>query len=258
MKGLLTGLVGLAVYLLLSASGLGWGAALLASAMLVALPVLSVGQAELLDRVHPPRDLVYRSSAVTIAVLGLLGLWAAGASLEIDLGIALGTVRPVDLGLGALLGLAAVAGISGVQWTGDRLGIEEQPFLREVLPRTPGERVGFVGLSFVAGFGEEIAFRGFLLLALIQAGGPVWMAVGLSSLSFGLVHMYQGWIGVVRTSLLGAVFAVVFLVSGTLWIPIVAHVLIDLLMGLVIGERLLGSSEDSSAPEPVNHHGENP
>ena len=36
---------------------------------------------------------------------------------------------------------------------------------------------------------------------------------------FGAMHVYQGWIGVVRTALRGGVLAGGFLASGSLWPP---------------------------------------
>jgi membrane protease YdiL (CAAX protease family) len=56
---------------------------------------------------------------------------------------------------------------------------------------------------------------------------------------FGLLHAYQGWLGMVRTAVLGMVFATSFLVTGTLWPVIIAHAALDVLGGLVLGETLM-------------------
>ena len=53
------------------------------------------------------------------------------------------------------------------------------------------------------------------------------------------MHGYQGWLGMVRTALMGGVLAGGFLAAGSLWPPIVAHIAIDILAGIVFGERLL-------------------
>ena len=68
-------------------------------------------------------------------------------------------------------------------------------------------------------------------------------AAFLSTVVFGIMHGYQGSMGIARTMLMGGVLAWGFLASGSLWPPIIAHVLIDLLAGIVLGERLL-------VPEP--------
>jgi membrane protease YdiL (CAAX protease family) len=51
--------------------------------------------------------------------------------------------------------------------------------------------------------------------------------------AFGLAHLYQGWVGVVATGFVGAVFTALYLWSGSLAVPIVLHVILDLL-GLVV------------------------
>jgi membrane protease YdiL (CAAX protease family) len=65
------------------------------------------------------------------------------------------------------------------------------------------------------------------------------MAAVLSSLVFGILHAYQGWLGIVRTALLGMILAASFVVSGSLWPAIIAHALLDVLVGLVFAETLM-------------------
>src|SRR5690606_3911022 len=66
------------------------------------------------------------------------------------------------------------------------------------------------------------------------AGGAV-----LSSLVFGVLHAYQGTIGIVRTFLMGSVLATGFVLSGSLWPAIIAHTAIDLVAGLVLADWFL-------------------
>ncbi len=61
----------------------------------------------------------------------------------------------------------------------------------------------------------------------------------MSSIAFGMLHTYQGWIGIVRTGVLGAILAGVFLISDSIWPPIAVHASLDLWAGLVIGDRFL-------------------
>ena len=65
------------------------------------------------------------------------------------------------------------------------------------------------------------------------------MALALTSGAFALLHSYQGVLGVVRTGVIGVTMGAVFLHTGSLWPPMVAHVLIDLVVGFVLAERLL-------------------
>jgi membrane protease YdiL (CAAX protease family) len=119
-----------------------------------------------------------------------------------------------------------------------RAKIPETRLLRELIPRTRQEKWIFAGLSFAAGVGEEVAFRGYALTALTPFLGGAWGAAAFTSLVFGLLHAYQGPVGMARTTLLGFVLAASFAVSGSLWPAIAAHVALDLLGGLLWGDRL--------------------
>jgi membrane protease YdiL (CAAX protease family) len=61
------------------------------------------------------------------------------------------------------------------------------------------------------------------------------LALLISSMVFGLVHMYQDWSGVLVTGLFGFVFGAAYLWSGrNLWIPIIAHGMADTLGFILI------------------------
>jgi membrane protease YdiL (CAAX protease family) len=104
------------------------------------------------------------------------------------------------------------------------------------LPRTGEERRWFAGMSLVVGVGEEIVFRGWLIRWL--AGAPLGLglvaAVIVAAAVFGIDHGYQGVAGIVSTAVLALVFTLIFLATGTLWVPIVAHALIDLRVLLLV------------------------
>jgi membrane protease YdiL (CAAX protease family) len=89
--------------------------------------------------------------------------------------------------------------------------------------------VGFLLVSWTtAGFGEEILMRGFMmgrLARLFGSGRAGWIAslVAVSAL-FGLMHVYQGPIGVLMTGYAGLVMGTLYLACGrNLWPAIIAH-----------------------------------
>lgn len=84
-----------------------------------------------------------------------------------------------------------------------------------------------VMLAFV-GIYEELFARGFLLQRCRVVLGGTWLPVLVSSLLFGLGHVYQGWLGVAQTMMIGIVLAVLTLRWGTLWPAIIAHALLDI------------------------------
>jgi membrane protease YdiL (CAAX protease family) len=97
---------------------------------------------------------------------------------------------------------------------------------------------------------EEFLYRGFALAAIIRAGSPVSAAVVISSVLFGLAHIYQGRTGSMSTMFLGALFGTARIVYHSL-IPVVLwHSAVDLVAG-VVGPRYLTQSLDS-APKHIN------
>jgi membrane protease YdiL (CAAX protease family) len=120
----------------------------------------------------------------------------------------------------------------------ERLGRAESTLLRQLIPRTPQEKQVFALLSLAAGVSEEIAYRGYAIPALAPLLGLGGSAV-LTSVVFGALHGYQGWLGTLRTALMGGFLAWGFLTAGSLWPAILAHIAIDLLAGIVFGEKLL-------------------
>jgi membrane protease YdiL (CAAX protease family) len=103
-------------------------------------------------------------------------------------------------------------------------------------------------LSVAAGVGEELAFRAYAILALAVVLGSPWWALVVATTSFGLVHVYQGGVGLVRTYLLGLALGASYLVAGSLWPAIIAHTLVDVVGGLVLGERLVGPPASQPTP----------
>jgi len=82
-------------------------------------------------------------------------------------------------------------------------------------------------LSTFVGIHEEILFRGFILGRLKSLFRSNVAAVLVSSLIFGLLHFYQGPIGVVQTGTVGLVFAIVVTRARSLWPAILAHAAFD-------------------------------
>lgn len=98
-----------------------------------------------------------------------------------------------------------------------------------LFPATRQERRWWVVVALTAGIAEEICFRGFLLSYLRSLWGlGLGIAILVSCVVFGLQHLYQGTKGVVGTAVLGALFALLFAMSGSLLLPIVLHAVTDL------------------------------
>lgn len=99
-----------------------------------------------------------------------------------------------------------------------------------ILPRTRTERWWFAAVCVTVGVCEEIIFRGFLIrwFHALPLHPGLLAAVLLSAAVFGIDHGYQGWKGILGTFVLALVMTALFFVTGSLWLPIVVHALIDL------------------------------
>lgn len=224
--------------------------------LLFTLPFLSVVQLALLDGEEIDRPGVYAGSAVTLVVLTFLALIAGalGPGLE-AMGLAPGDPASLVRETAMLGGYTAVLMLAF--WAIRKVAkIDESPLLAGLLPRNAHERRLFAGLALLAGFGEEVVFRGFLLAVLIPAFGDPWAALAVSSLAFGVLHVYQGPFGIVRTAGLGALLGGSVVLSGSLWPAVTVHIAIDLVGGLLYGPRTIpppsrggrsGSSVDTRA-----------
>ena len=108
--------------------------------------------------------------------------------------------------------------------------------LNFILPKTAEERRWFVLVAITAGVCEEILYRGFLINYFRDLPISIGMigALILSSCVFGFAHLYQGVVGIVQTAILGAVFGFIFIVTGSLVLPMILHALIDLRILLIL------------------------
>ncbi len=105
-----------------------------------------------------------------------------------------------------------------------------------LFPATRAERRWWVLIGLTAGICEEVLFRGFLLHYLHTSPWQLDLTLALlvSSLIFGLQHLYQGAKGVIATTLLGALFGLLFLLSGSLLLPMILHAALDLRLLVIL------------------------
>ena len=120
--------------------------------------------------------------------------------------------------------------------------------VRRMLPKTPTERAVWIIVSITAGVCEEILYRGWLLSLFAATLGSVWLGLLISSIIFGFAHTYQGRNGILGTGVLGAMFGLLFIFSGSLIPGQVLHAVIDLNNGLAVG-KVAQRSEVRSPPE---------
>jgi len=189
-------------------------------------------------RVNFYKDILKVHWSLTI---GLLAWWLlSGNDLQ-----SMGLVSVADgwpwsaIGIGVFVILAQVINLAMVSRNTDKLTEFKKKMgdLSNLVPQTPRENRLFDMVSITAGVCEEILYRGLLLATLVSLVGT-WPAVAITSLIFGLGHAYQGISGIAKTGLVGLVLAWLTVSSGSLYIAIVLHAVVDLTSGRIMGRAL--------------------
>ncbi|MES0835080.1 type II CAAX prenyl endopeptidase Rce1 family protein [Nocardiopsis tropica] len=97
-----------------------------------------------------------------------------------------------------------------------------------LVPRTTAERAMAGGVAVTGGVFGELLYRGLFIALVAGLGAPLWMAAVLSVALFSAAHLYQGWWGLVSAGTSGTLFTVLYLGTGSIWVPVVVHVALDL------------------------------
>jgi len=107
----------------------------------------------------------------------------------------------------------------------------KQPDLEDFRPLTGNPKLFLLALVLawvLAGFGEEMVYRGYLMNRAASLGNcnrRAWIAsLILVSTLFALAHTYQGITGVIEAGIDGSLLGLMYLGTGrNLSVPIVAH-----------------------------------
>jgi membrane protease YdiL (CAAX protease family) len=130
------------------------------------------------------------------------------------------------------------------------LVIAQRQRIAFMMPRTTRERWWTAALAVTAGAVEETIFRGSLLAVGTNVYHlPTIVVAGAALVLFAASHLYQGWRGLIGSALVGYIFTVIFLTSGSLLLAIVAHIAHDLLSMLLIPAK--SSPKRTEEPNPA-------
>lgn len=188
-----------------------------------------------------PRALVrmYRIVIATLWTTTALVCLAVALSPGLDLeAIGASPPRPDGFVIGLCVSGAIALVVSSVAMRADARKGKPIPGLdayAALLPRTREERWYAAAGSISAGICEELLYRGFFIAVGIQLFHLSLVAAAVGSAAiFTLIHVYQGWRGLVGIAVLATILTVIYLRSASLVLPIALHVLIDLRALLVI------------------------
>lgn len=140
-------------------------------------------------------------------------------------GLGLTSFRAIHIAWAITFLLVANLILAGLAWVLAQWGMPMPGEIQFLIPQDTIGRFVWVLVSATAGFCEEIAFRGYLMTRLrILGKTKSWlMPVVVSSLTFGILHAYQSLPGVIILTVYGAMFALLYIRTRSLWPCIIAH-----------------------------------
>ena len=174
------------------------------------------------------------NEVIILSVLGLISIRLRDGSWS-----AMGLKRPaswrrilliafVAAILRILLGQFLIEPVTGFFWP------------KPTAPAMSNEITGNVTMALIAlllvwtfaAFGEEIAYRGYLLTRAADIGkrsaAAYWIGIVLVSILFGYGHYYKGASGVIDSGVAGLILGTAYMLAGrNLWASIFAHGFID-------------------------------
>jgi membrane protease YdiL (CAAX protease family) len=164
------------------------------------------------------------------------------------LGIGANLLASKNLVLGILLGAGALvfAALIAMGFGGMTFQINSS-FSSSVILKTVGMSFG---VFIVAAAAEEIVFRGYMLQTFLRARMDV-AAIVFTSVLFAFIHANNpnvNYFGLANTFLAGIWFAVAYVRTRSLWLPIGLHFSWNWFQGSVFGMSVSGIKEISEAP----------
>lgn len=145
-----------------------------------------------------------------------------------------------DFLIGLLFGIVSMALVFGaLLLTGNTRVVSWKPHFS-------WEQLIYLGIFIFVGFAEEISGRGYIMSALRQTQNlPVIILV--SSIIFALLHSANSGMGLlpyINLTLVGVLFAYMFVKSGNIWMPIGYHITWNYFQGYVFGFKVSGTDTE--------------
>ncbi len=183
------------------------------------------------------RDIVIQLGIVqtVVAALAALAIYGAGLELNWRSSISLPTVVAALAALGCVLLLS-------LREARRPLGPDEvvRARLRKVAATDPA----WIAVTVYAGFVEELAYRGVLLLLLSSFSG-YWPAAAICAVLFGLAHLSSGWRAVPYAMVFAMAMHFVVFISGGLLMAVAVHVAYDLVAAW-LGAHKAGANDETA------------
>jgi membrane protease YdiL (CAAX protease family) len=174
------------------------------------------------------------NEVIVLSVLGLASIWLRGGRWS-SMGFKwpaswrrIFLIALAGAGVRILLGQFVIEPVTGFFWPPPTA-----PALANEI--TGNVKIALLALLLVwtfAAFGEEIAYRGYLLTRAADIGGrsttAYWLGIVVVSVLFGYGHYYKGPSGIIDSGIAGLILGTAYMLTGrNLWACIFTHGFID-------------------------------
>ena len=172
-------------------------------------------------------------AVVAVVTIGLAEAWTIQREVGEATWLSIGTRSGVFVA-GLMAGMLIVIMLPAVLALGnEKIRMKAGKAAKKLaflLPSTGDERRWWWVVCITAGICEEIVYRGFLLhyLHVLPFHWTLTVALVVSSVIFGIGHLYQGIAGAVQTVVIGFLLGALFVMTGSLLLPIAVHAVMDL------------------------------
>ncbi len=207
-------------------------AALIVGVLFPAYALIFGGKTRKLLLENPSKKiLVYKQTAIQLIILTvvvLLPLFSEEIYLGIiGLGFVFDPLWVIALFAVSLIGFWILKSAKLSEETLQKL-VNKNADVQFILPTKKDEYQHMVFVSFVAGICEEIIYRGFLFWFLSNYM-PVFPALLCANIPFALAHLTSTGIkNTIGAFVLAMIFSGAYLLTKSLWLPIVLHILVDI------------------------------
>ncbi|MCU1231177.1 MAG: Abortive infection protein [Acidobacteria bacterium] len=181
-----------------------------------------------LQMAWPPNRIVFYSGALIQLVLFTAASIFVAAKEKIEL-----FPHRAPTAIQALIGLVVlIVLVAFLRPHWKRSVLAGDKVLALFMPATRDERLLWLLVSLLAGFSEEITWRGVQTALLERVIGTLVIAILISAVMFAAAHAVQGFDGVALIGAIALVFHGLVLVTGSLYVAMAVHFLYDAIAGI--------------------------
>jgi membrane protease YdiL (CAAX protease family) len=218
----------------------------------ILIPISAIRSKKLLEtRPLPARRRYFRAVVIQVAMLTLISIAVAWPE---RIRLFPPTRPPLQAVLAGALMLVIAVAFGWTRWK--KAVAERKRVVALFMPLNASERAFWVASAMLAGFGEEVTWRGVQTALLVRLTGNLVIAAAICVAMFAIAHAIQGWKSVGIIAVFAAAFHALVWLAGSLYVAMAVHFVYDLIagfayaylgkkMGYVVGEGI------GPVPEPA-------